>query len=56
MQNKNTIFYLIELNRIKDRSNGTDYFQAIYSNGVDEIIKPYLYGQTIITVIYDNEN
>lgn len=53
MENKR--YYLLHLNQITDVSNNIKIFEAVYTNGINEIIRTWKYGETINTIIYDNE-
>jgi hypothetical protein len=51
----NNKYYLINLSQYHSHQEMTLYMEAIYSNGLKQIEKKWDYGQSIPTIIYDNE-
>jgi len=55
METENKKYYLQYLRQYTNHSEGVLYLEAIYSNGMKEIVKKWAYGQSIPTIIFDNE-
>jgi hypothetical protein len=55
MKSENKFYYLMHLNKKTDYQNNTQVFEAIYSNGLKEISKVWKYGDTILTIIHEND-
>lgn len=51
---ENKKYYLLNLRQCQSHTEMTLFYEAIYSNGLKEIVKKWSYGQSIPTIIYDN--
>lgn len=38
---ENRIFYLVSVNRIEDKQQGTLFYQSVYSNGLSKIVENF---------------
>lgn len=55
MHMENKRYYLLYLSKVTDAKHNIQVFEAIYSNGLKEIKRNWKYGESIVTIIYDNE-
>jgi len=52
----NTIFYLFKVDKTESQCNGALYLSAYYSNGEEETLKYFKYGEAIPTTTLKNIN
>lgn len=45
------VYYLIEIAKHQNKTNGLNWYSAIYSNGLNLIDKEYAVGEPIPTII-----